>query len=432
MTAPDLSTRRPIQSGIAASILLVLGFGAWAVTTQLEGAVVAPGHIVVSGERQIVQHPDGGVIAEIAVQEAQKVSKGDLLLRLDGRALRTELAIVEGVLFELIAHGARLEAEAQDLPGITFSASPDADAEALAKSAELNRAQQALFETRQQADREQRDQYARQIAQIRAQVTGLSSQRAGIEEQLRLTEQELEDQQNLLARGLTQASRVTGLQKDAASLKGQIGALVAQAAQAEQHSAEIALQITRLATARREEAATQLRELLPRENELRARQLDLREKLSRLEIRAPVSGIVMGFQLATQGAVLRPADLILTIVPQDRPLKIQLQISPLNIDEVHAGQKVRLTFPTFQARNMPDIWSEVRNISADAFVDQKSQSSYYRADIDLGLEVISMLDGHNLLPGMPVQAYIQTGERSPFDYLVRPFTDYLRMAFKES
>lgn len=379
-----------------------------------------------------MQHPDGGVIAEIAVQEAQKVSKGDLLLRLDGRALRTELAIVEGVLFELIAHGARLEAEAQDLPGITFSASPDADAEALAKSAELNRAQQALFETRQQADREQRDQYARQIAQIRAQVTGLSSQRAGIEEQLRLTEQELEDQQNLLARGLTQASRVTGLQKDAASLKGQIGALVAQAAQAEQHSAEIALQITRLATARREEAATQLRELLPRENELRARQLDLREKLSRLEIRAPVSGIVMGFQLATQGAVLRPADLILTIVPQDRPLKIQLQISPLNIDEVHAGQKVRLTFPTFQARNMPDIWSEVRNISADAFVDQKSQSSYYRADIDLGLEVISMLDGHNLLPGMPVQAYIQTGERSPFDYLVRPFTDYLRMAFKES
>ena len=187
MTVPDLSTRRPIRIGIAASILLVLGFGAWAVATRLEGAVVAPGHIVVSGERQIVQHPDGGVIAEIAVQEAQKVSKGDLLLRLDGRALRTELAIVEGVLFEITAQGARLEAEAQDQPGITFSASPDTDAEALAKIAELNRGQQALFETRQQADREQRDQYARQRAQIGAQVTGLSAQRTGIEEQLRLS-----------------------------------------------------------------------------------------------------------------------------------------------------------------------------------------------------------------------------------------------------
>ncbi len=220
------------------------------------------------------------------------------------------------------------------------------------------------------------------------------------------------------------------MQQSTANLKGQIGALIAHAAQAEQRSAEIAIQITRLATTRREEAATQLREVLPQENELTARRLDLRERLSRLEIRAPASGIVMGLQMTTPGAVIRPADLILSIVPQDRPLEIQLQISPLNIDEVHSGQRVRLTFPTFQSRTMPEIWSEVRSLSADAFTDQKSQSSYYRADIVLSPEAIKELGPHNLLPGMPVQAFIQTGNRSPFDYLVKPFEDYFLMAFK--
>lgn len=432
MTVQDISARRPIRVGLAASALLVLGFGAWAVTIQLEGAVVAQGHVVVSGERQIVQHPDGGVIAVITVKEAQTVRKGDLLLRLDGRALRTELSIVEGQLFELTSRRARLEAEATDRPDITFAAIPDADTPALARIAELNKGQLALFETRLQSEREERDQYAKQLAQIDAQVVGLSAQKAALEEQSRLTEQELADQQSLLDKGLTQSVRVTSLQKDAANLKGQIGALIAQAAQAEQRSAEIALQITRLATTRREEAATQLREVLPQENELTARRLDLRERLSRLEIRAPVSGIVMGLQMTTPGAVIRPADLILSIVPQDRPLEIQLQISPLNIDEVHGGQRVRLTFPTFQSRTMPEVWSEVRSLSADAFTDQKSQSSYYRADIDLSPEAIKELGSHNLLPGMPVQAFIQTGNRSPFDYLVKPFEDYFNMAFKES
>jgi len=430
LTVQDISARRPIRVGLAASALLVLGFGAWAVTMQLEGAVVAQGHVVVSGERQIVQHPDGGVIAEIVGQEAQRVQKGDLLLRLDGRALRTDLAIVEGQLFELTSRRARLEAEATDQPGITFAVL--ADAAALARIAELNKGQLALFETRLQAEREERDQYAKQLAQIDAQVVGLNAQKAALEEQSALTELELADQKSLLAKGLTQSVRVTSLQKDAASLKGQIGALIAQAAQAEQRSAEIALQITRLATARREEAATQLREVLPQENELIARRLDLRERLSRLEIRAPVSGIVMGLQMTTPGAVIRPADLILSIVPQDRPLEIQLQISPLNIDEVHDGQTVRLTFPTFQSRTMPEVWSEVRSLSADAFTDQKSQSSYYRADIDLSPEALQELGSHNLLPGMPVQAFIQTGNRSPFDYLVKPFEDYFNMAFKES
>lgn len=432
MTARDISARRPIRIGLTASALLVLGFGAWAITAQLEGAVVAQGHVVVSGERQIVQHPDGGVIAEIAVQEAQTVTKGDLLLRLDGRALRTELAIVEGQLFELTSRRARLEAEATDKADITFAAIPEADITARDRIVELNKGQLALFETRLQSEREERDQYSKQLAQIDAQVVGLSAQRAALEEQSLLTDQELADQQSLLAKGLTQSARVTGLQKDSANIKGQIGALVAQAAQAEQRSAEISLQISRLATSRREEAATQLRDVLPQENELTARRLDLRERLSRLEIRAPVSGIVMGLQITTPGAVIRPADVVLSIVPQDRPLEIQLQISPLNIDEVHGGQRVRLTFPTFQSRTMPEVWSEVRSLSADAFIDQKSQSSYYRADIDLSPEAIKELGNHNLLPGMPVQAFIQTGNRSPFDYLVKPFEDYFTMAFRES
>lgn len=412
--------------------MLIAGFGAWATLSQLEGAVVAQGHVVVSGERQTVQHPDGGVVAKIGVTESQAVKEGDILVQIDGRSLMNELSIVEGKLFELNSRKARLEAEAMEQKEITFSIVTNVDDISKKKILELESTQKYLFKTREQSMDEERAQFEKQRAQIAEQQIGLKAQRAALEEQSNLAGQELVKQQKLLSQGLTQSARVTQLLKEASQLKGQIGGVVAEAAQAQQRAEEISLQVIRSATARREEASTQLGDLLPQENELTARRQDLQERIERLVVRAPTSGIVMGLMVTTPGAVVRPADVLMSIVPQDRPLQIQLQVSPLIIDDIHDGQRVRLSFPTFHDRMMPDLWSRISSISADAFSDQKTQSSFYRADIELGSAELTAMGLHKIIPGMPVQAFIQTQSRSPFEYLTKPLKDYFQMAFKEN
>lgn len=429
---PSWSARRPVLIGYTTLALLVGGFGGWTLFSQIDGAIVANGQLEVEQNRQIVQHPDGGVVAEIAVTEAQAVKAGDLLIRLDGSLLKSELAIVEGQLFEVLARRVRLEAERDDKTAPEFTGELVQMAATRPDVAEQIEGQRNLFFARRESMARQSEQLDKRRAQITSQIEGIDAQTAALKEQLDLIQQELDDQKTLLAKGLAQSSRVLALQREQAQLQGNMGELISSRAQAEGRATEVELEILRLAAVRREEANSQLRDLGPQALELAERRRALTERIARLDIRAPVAGLVLGLQVTSPRSVLRPADPVLYIIPQDRPLVITAQLPPIHVDEVHVGQKVRVVFPAFSARSTPEMFGHVTTISADALTDQRSQSSFYKAEIMLDDGEMAKLKGQTLLPGMPVEAFIETGARTPMAYLLKPFTDYFKMAFRES
>ena len=426
------SMARPLWMGWITTAVLVVGFGGWSVLTSIAGAVVTSGKIEVDQQRQIVQHPDGGVIEEIDVKDGQVVAAGDLLLRLDGGMLRSELAIVEGQLFELLAQRARLEAERDDQTTLEFSGELAELGATRVDVAALLAGQQNLFATRAESAAKQTEQLIRRMVQIDAQITGIDAQLVAQGTQQDLIGQELADQQSLLDKGLAQAGRVLALQREQASLEGQSGELKSLRAQAEGRRTEVELEILRLASTRREEANGQLGELGGRILELAERRRTLTERVERLDIRAPVSGIVLGMQVTTPRAVVRPADPLMYLIPQDRPLVIVAQVAPIHVDEVRVGQDVKLLFSAFSSRTTPEIQGQIAVISADALVDQRTQMPFYRAEIILKPGEREKLGDVVLLPGMPVEAFIQTDMRSPMAYLLKPFTDYFTRAFRET
>ena len=425
------SVRGPMALGWVALLLLVGGFGGWSVFTTLSGAVIAPGQIEVEQNRQVVQHPDGGVVEAILVKEGQLVAAGEPLILLDGGLLQSELSIVEGQFYEILARRGRLEAERDDAEFITF---PDALLEAAKTNPEITalmEGQSRLFEAREVTLAQQVDQLGKRKGQITNQIDGIDAQAAALSRQLSLIKEELADQQSLLDKGLAQASRVLALLREEARLSGSVGELEASKAESGGRSTEIEIEILKLSSARREEALTQLRDLGYRELELAERRRALIEKIALLEIRAPVSGIVYGLQITTPRSVIRPADPVLYLVPQDRPLVIAARVDPRNIDLVTIGQPVKLIFPAFSSRTTPELQGTVSKLSADAFTDQNSGVSFYRAEIVIDPDQIGKLDGLTLIPGMPVEAFIRTKDRSPMAYLVQPFTDYFTYAFRE-
>lgn len=426
------SARGPVSTGLVTLAALIFGFGGWSVFTNIDGAIVASGQLEVEQNRQIVQHPDGGVVAKIAVIEGQAVAVGDILIQLDGSLLNSELAIVEGQLFEMRARRARLEAERDDKDTPVFSGELAELAAIRPEVAEQVEGQRGLFMARRESMARQSEQLEKRTAQITSQIEGVVAQTAALNVQLGLIREELTDQKSLLAKGLAQSSRVLALQREESQLQGNMGELASSRAQAEGRATEVELEILRLAAVRREEANTQLRDIGPQELELAERRRALTERIARLDIRAPVSGLVLGLQVTSPRSVLGAGAPVLYLIPQDRPLVISAQLMPINVDEVSIGQKVRVVFPAFSSRDMPDMFGHVVTISADALTDQRTQAPYYRAEIVLDAGEMEKLAGQTLLPGMPVETFIETGARTPMAYLLKPFTDYFNQAFRES
>ncbi len=433
-TAPKAaawSARRPIWTGVLTIALLIAFFGGWGMLTTISGAVVAVGVIQVEQNRQIVQHLDGGVVAEIAVQEAQTVQSGDLLIRLDGTQIKASLAIVEGQLFDAMARKSRLEAERDDVTKPVFPAELTDLAKSRPDVAEQIEGQKRLFAARLETQNAQIDQLGKRLDQIASQGQGIAAQMAAVSDQIALLQPEIADQQTLLDKGLAQSARIMDLKREVARLDGNLGELQSNLAQSEGKATETKLQILQIKSARREDANTQLRDMGDKTLELAERRRALTEQVDRLEIRAPVSGIVLGLAVTTPHSVIRPADPILYIIPQDRPLIIIAQIPPIHVDEVRVGQEVRVSFAAFSARTTPELIGTLTTISADAMTDQATHQSFYRAEITLEAGEMNKLKDNKLLPGMPVQAYIGTGDRTPMAYLLKPFTDYFRMAMRE-
>jgi HlyD family secretion protein len=418
--------------GLVGLTLLLAGFGGWAAMTTISGAVIAPGRIEVEQNRQVVQHPDGGVVAAIEVEEGERVQAGDVLLRLEETALASELAITENRLFEIVARRDRLVAERDGRTEISFDPLLQKAADKDDKVAELMEGQARLLKARTASVRQEIDQLKKRRGQIRSQIEGIRAQREALSRQRELIGRELEDQQSLLDRGLAQATRVLSLRREAASLGGRLGELVASEAQARGRITEIEIEILKLGARRREEAISTLRDLRSRESELREQRRALLERMARLDLRAPVDGVVYGLTVFAKRAVVQAAEPLLYIVPQDRPLVIKARVDPVDVDSVFDGQEVVLRFPALDQRRTPELVGRVTRISADAFQDEATRQSFYRAEIVLSEgEQAKLPDGATLIPGMPVDAFIRTDDRTPLAYLVKPLSDYFTKALRE-
>ncbi|MDX5356163.1 MAG: HlyD family type I secretion periplasmic adaptor subunit [Rhodobacterales bacterium] len=418
--------------GLTTVAVLVVGTIGWGLLTTITGAVVTSGQLEVDQNRQIVQHADGGTVEEIRVTEGAFVQAGDVLMVLDGTLLQSELTIVETQFFEILARRGRLEAERDDSDTIEF---PAELVEAAARSPDLSdlmTGQERLFVARRETLTKQLDQLEKRKSQTVSLIEGIDSQREALKIQLRLIAEELSSQRELLDKGLAQVSRVLALEREEARLAGQVGELTANRAQSEGRITETEIEILRMSAARREEASTQLRDIGYRELELAERRRALHERMARLDIRAPVSGIVLGLRVTTPRAVIRAADPVMYIIPQDRPLIIATRVPTVHVDQVHSGQEAKVVFSAFSSRTTPEVFGTVTTVSPDVLVDEATQASYYRAEIQLNPGEMEKLGDVKLIPGMPVEAFIRTEERTPIQFLTKPFTDYFNRAFRES
>jgi HlyD family secretion protein len=425
------SARGALLLGFLCVFLLVGGFGAWGATTQIMGAVIAQGRVEVAQNRQVVQHLDGGVVAEIAVEEGERVEQDQLLIRLDAEQLQSELAVVEGQLLEILARRARLEAEEAGEAELSFDPLLLETKNPVAQ--ELMEGSERLFRAKLETEQREIEQLRRQQDQITDQIEGIRAQQEAIGAQAALIAEELEAQQSLLDRQLAQAARVLELESEEASLEGRRGELASALAQAEGKITEIEISILRIGSARREEASTALRDLGFNQIELSEQRRALLVRLDRLDIRAPVGGVIYGLTVFAPRSVIQAAEPILYIVPQDRPLVISTQVEPIHVDQVFPGQEVQLRFSAFDQRRTPELKGRIVQVSADAFQDEQSRLSYYRADIEMEEgELAKLPEGMTLIPGMPVEAFIQTGARTPLSFLTKPLTDYFAKAFRET
>ena len=421
----------PMVTGLTALVLLVGGLGAWSVQARIAGAVVTSGMIQVESNRQVVQHPEGGVVGAIYVREGDSVTAGDVLVRLDGSRQQAEFDIVEGQLRELAARKARLSAERDGDDEIRFDPNLLALAAADPQMAENVAGEDTLFIARREAMAQEARLLDEQNIQIDNRVSGIEAQLSALREQFALMDREVENQESLLSRQLTQAGRVSELQRERAGLRGQIGRLEAEIAELRGHAARNEISRLQLETRRREEAVTQLRDLQFREVELLQRRYILQETLSRLDIRAPVSGIVYDSQIFALQSVIRPADPLMYIVPQDQPLVVQARVEALAIDQVYRGQEAALQFSAFDLRQTPEVIGIVTRISADVITEERTGINYYAIEVLPLEEELAKLQDAALLPGMPVEVFLQTGERSPLAYLTQPLTSYFNRAFRE-
>jgi HlyD family type I secretion membrane fusion protein len=421
----------PLAVGFLAIVLMLGGFGAWSVGTEIAGAVVAPGTVEVQSERQVIQHPDGGVVGEILARDGDSVTAGDVLLRLDGTFQRSELAIVESQLAEIYARDARLTAERDGAETPDFTDPPELDTVAPEVMNELVEGQTNLFNARRNSLAQEMRQLVEQQSQIERQIEGMEAQLTALRRQRELLSQELSDVQTLLDRGLIEGTRLSALQREDARLLGEVGNLLAMVAEAETRISGLAIESLRLQDRRREDAITQLRDLGFSQIELQERRLSLRERIARLDVKAPVSGVVFASRVVAEQSVVQPAEPMMFIVPGDQPLQVSARIDPIDIDQVFPGQDVSLMFTTFNARTTPEITGIVQRVSADAETDEVTGLTFYQAIVVPDEATLAGMPDLALLPGMPVETFLKTEERTPLTYLTQPLMVYFQRAFRE-
>jgi len=424
------SIRRNILAGMTVFVLLAAGVGGWAGTTAVSGALIASGSIVVDSNVKKVQHPTGGVVGELRVREGDRVKAGDIVARLDQTVTRANLAIITKGLDELSARKARLAGERDGLDALIF---PD-DFQARENEpdvAQILAAERKLFELRRSARSGQKAQLRQQSAQLLEEIAGLSAQQKAKVAEIALINRELEGVRELYKKNLVQINRLTQLEREATRLDGEQAQLVASVAQAKRKITEIELKIIQIDQDLSSEVAKEMREIDAKIGEFVERRIAAEDQLQRVDIRAPQDGTVFQLSVHTVGGVIGPGETLMLIVPGSDSLMVEARVNPQDIEQLQLHQKTVLRFSAFNLATTPEINGYVSRISADISSDQRTGQSYYTIRISISAEELSRLGEAKLVPGMPVECFIQTGERTVISYLLKPLRDQMMRTFRE-
>jgi len=420
---PSLRKRLTISAALVG--LLALSCGVWATNTPIAGAVIASGTVVVDSNIKKVQHPSGGIVAAIPVKNGDKVNAGDTVLKLDDTQARANLGVIASQLIQLAGRKARLEAERELAGSIKLPADfleMGEEAKAVAEGEER------LFKLRRTFKEGQTAQLTERVGQINEEIKGLTAQRDAKSKEIDLMVEELDRLEALRKQELMAINRILAAQRDLTRLKGEWGALVAQMARAQGQISELKLQIIALDQTMQTEATKELRELEARMAELTERKVAALDQLKRIVLTAPQDGIVHDLSVHTVGGVVGAAETVMTIVPVKDELSVEVRIATSDIDQVHIGQKASLRFPAFNQRLTPEIAGEVTRVGADLTRDGQTNTVFYVVRIR---PEEGQREKLKLLPGMPVEAFIATGERTALSYLVKPLADQFARAFRE-
>jgi HlyD family secretion protein len=420
---PAMAAR--LTAGIGLIVLLFASFGVWAATTPIAGAVIASGLVVVESNIKKVQHAAGGIVSAIYVKNGDRVTAGDILVSLDETQARANLGIVASQLVQLVARKARLEAERDRSTAIRF---PADFAKMSDDAADIAQGEKRLFDARLTAMKGQIAQLRERVGQLRQEIKGLTAQRDAKDQEVELMNEELERLEGMRKKDLVPVTRTLAAQRDLTKLKGEWGALVAQIARAQGQISETELQIINVEQTFLTDSSKELREIEARIGELLERRIAADDLLKRIHLRAPQSGTVHDLSVHTVGGVIGPSETVMSIVPSQDVLSVEARVATSDIDQVHIGQKATLRFPAFNQRTTPEVHGTVTRIGADLSKEAQTNSVFFTARIS-----VDDLDASTfkLVPGMPVEAFIRTDERTMLSYLLKPLTDQARRAFRE-
>ncbi|WP_339765779.1 HlyD family type I secretion periplasmic adaptor subunit [uncultured Hoeflea sp.] len=423
------SIRKHLIFALALAVILVGGVGGWAANMEISGAVVASGTVVVESNSKQVQHREGGIVREITVRDGDVVKAGDLLIRLDDTVTRANFTVVLKQLDELYAQEARLLAERDNTELIVFSPK-DGDVAGTPKTI-IEDSQIRLMEARRNSLRGRKQQLGEQIRQLEQQIEGVEVQLGAKKTEISLVEEELGVLEKLLEDKLVGKTRVTTLRREKAQLEGDLGGLISQAAQAQEAISERKIQILQIEAEARAEVLELLQEVRSRIAQLEEQKIAAEDELSRVEIRAPRSGYVHQLAQHTLGGVVGPGETLMLIVPKEDLLVVEVRIQPANIDQLSPRQQATLRFPSFDQRTTPELKARLLTVSADLTTDEASGLSYYTARLTIPEAELAKLNGKHLVPGMPVEAFLKTDDRTVLSYLVKPVSDQIAHALKE-
>lgn len=432
MTPALHSIQRYMIVGMVIVGFVTFGIGGWAATSELTGAVIGQGVLVVDSSVKKVQHPTGGVVGELRVREGDKVLAGDILLRLDETQTLANATIVSKSFDELVARQARLEAERDNADQITFpKLLLERTRDPASEAARAIAAERSLFDLRRQARGGQKAQLKERSAQLQEEIKGYLGQAEAKQREVDFVHKELEGVRTLFEKRLVPMNRLTALERDTARLEGERSQLSGMTAQAKGKIAEIELQIIQIDQDLRTEVGKDLIETRSKISELAERKTAAVDQLYRIDIRAPQSGRVHQLAVHTVGGVISPGEQIMLIVPDADALAVEVKIAPRDIDQVYVGQAASMRFAAFDQKTTPEIEGEVSLVSADLVQEQRTGMSYYTARVLLNPEEVARLGNAKLLPGMPVDVFIKTPGRTALSYLIKPLRDQAERAFKE-
>lgn len=433
-TSSKASIRRHIILGVSLVALVAGGVGGWAATSEISGAVIASGSVVVDSNVKKIQHPSGGIVTKILVHNGDRVAAGDPVVLLDATLAKASLAIVTKRLAELKTREARLWAERDGASLMERPTGPMLETQTPAQRALLDhifKAETRLFDLRRSARVGQKQQLRERIAQLHSEVAGLRAQTTAKADEIRLIQRELDGARGLWQKKLMSITRLTALEREATRLAGQHAQLLTAIAASRGRIAETELQIIQIDRDLGSEVATELRQIDAAVGELTERHITARDQLKRTTLRAPQSGIVHRSSVHTIGGVIGAGEAIMLIVPQTDALTVEARIAPKDIDQLQPGQSATLRFSAFNQRTTPEVNGQVTSIAADAARDETSGQSFYTVRISMSAEETARLGQVTLLPGMPVEAFIKTADRTVLSYLVKPLSDQSNRAFRE-